>query len=57
MKYTGYYCRMNAYELDHEINIECDNLTDIIKGINDNGSEINRKAILKAMLETILNEL
>ena len=57
MKYTGHYCKLTEYDVDHEIIQECENLDDIIKGIDCDGEKENRKAILKAMAQTILDAI
>ena len=57
MRTTGKYCRHYEYDLDHEINMECENLNDIVKSLNDNNSKKNKRVILKAMIETLINNL
>jgi len=59
MKHTGHYCNVTSeYDLDHVINKECDDLKRIvIAGIDDDGDHENKKAIIKAMIATLLDEL
>jgi len=59
MRITGHYCRVTSeYDLDHVINIECDDLKRVvIAGIDDNGDDENKKAIIKAMIQTLIEEL
>jgi len=59
MKQTGWWCNATSeYDLDHVINKECDDLKRIvIAGIDDDGEYENKKAIIKAMVATLLDEL
>ena len=59
MKETGWYCNVtSSYDLDHVITKECDDLKRIvIAGIDDNGEYENKKAIIKAMIQTLIDEL
>lgn len=59
MKTTGRYCGASSeYDLDHVINKEVDDMKRVvIAGIDDDGNPENRKAIVKAMIETLLGEL
>jgi len=58
MKQTGYWCNATSdYDVDHIINMEVENIKDIANNINDNGNDENRKAVIKAMIETLLEKL
>jgi len=58
MKQTGdWCCATSEYDVDHVINAEVENVKDLVKHINDNGSEENRKLVIKAMIETLIEEL
>jgi len=59
MKTTGVYCHVSSgYDLEHQITMECDNLKEsIINGIDDDGDYENKKAIIKAMIQTLIDEL
>lgn len=58
MKITGYYCSVESdYDVDHEINKEVANIKEVISGINDDGSDENRKAILKAIANEIIESI
>lgn len=58
MKQTGYWCGATSeYDVDHVINAEVENVKDLVKHIHDNGSEENRKLVIKAMIETLIEEL
>ena len=59
MKYTGRYCSTESeYDVDHVITQEVRNLKDIVVNcIDDNGDYENKKAIIKAMIQTLVDEL
>ena len=58
MKQTGYWCSVTSdYDVDHVINCEVEKMKDIINHIDDNGKEENKKAVIKAMIETLLEEI
>jgi hypothetical protein len=58
MTYCGKYEPVtNKYDLHHEINNEVAKLTDQLTEINDFNSEENAKAIKKALLEIIIENL
>ena len=58
MKTTGRYCSVTSYDLDHQITQEIEHMKSVvISGIDDNGDYENKKAIIKAMIQTLVDEL
>lgn len=58
MRYTGNYDSIECdYDLDHEINKEVERVKWQIEVINDNGESENRKAILKAIANEIIEAI
>ena len=47
----------NNFELNHVINSKIEELQNQISSINDDGDNCNRKAIIKVMIATLLEEL
>lgn len=58
MKFTGRRCPIESeYDLDHSITDELETLKDQLLNLDDNGKYENKKAIIKAMIETLIEEL
>ena len=53
MKNTGVYCSHSNFDLDHELTDEVEILEKQIENLPIKG----RKLIIKALIETLLNEL
>ena len=57
MKRAGNYSRIDCkFDLDHEITKSVAELTEILEDVNEFSTE-DSKAIKKAMIETLLNDL
>ena len=57
MKRAGNYSRIDCdFDLEHEITKSVDELTEILEDVNEFSTEAS-KAIKKAMIETLLNDL
>jgi flagellar hook-associated protein FlgK len=58
MKSTGLYSRAeDTYDLDHEINAQVDRINHLVNQIDTNNDEENKRKILKAMLQTLIEKL
>ena len=58
MKRAGNYSRIDCkFDLDHEITANVNQLKEQLGHINNCNKETDSKAIKKAMIETLLNDL